>query len=355
MTGNAFDEATVRGLIDDALADFAFYPENIPADQDMYFNEQQIIDLSNVMLNETGSEITYEVFANSDTEAVTASIDGSDLILDSHEKMTTTKITIRTTVPDQENRFEFYIETHDPILFENLNESFEGGFEPDGWALKTTGAGWIQISDAHSGSFSAAHYWDTGAQNDWLFTPKMAITGNAILTFWEKTRYSSDGIHSIGISKDLNRTTMVEYNIPQTDNWQQSYIDLSAYDGQEIYIGFNYQGDYSDMWVVDDVRLWTTTGICDRPATINGNTLYQNYPNPFNPTTEIKFSLENNSNVKLDVYNSNGEIVSSLVNNLMEKGSHSVNFNASELTGGIYFYKLNVDGRSMTKKMLLLK
>ncbi|MCK4978772.1 MAG: T9SS type A sorting domain-containing protein, partial [Candidatus Delongbacteria bacterium] len=83
--------------------------------------------------------------------------------------------------------------------------------------------------------------------------------------------------------------------------------------------------------------------------------LSQNYPNPFNPSTEISFSIKNNSQVKLSVYNSGGEIVSKMINGMMKKGSHSVNFDASELTGGIYFYKLEVDGRSLEKKMLLLK
>lgn len=359
MVGNTFStESQLTVHIDAALANFELYPTNVPDIADMYFDEQQTIDLSSVFYNGTGLDITYEVYSNSDNEAVTASVNGSDLILDSHQKMTTVDLTIRATVTGKESFVNLQVGTLDPALFQNLYESFEGSFEPTGWILQTTGLGWIQLSDPNTGVFSAAHsYDDFDAQDDWMYSPKMMITGNAVLSFWEKTKYSSaTGIHSVGTTKDLGRYNMVEYNLPHTSNWQQTYVDLSEYDGQEIYIGFNYQGIAGDIWYVDDVRLWTTTGINDNPVMINGNLLYQNYPNPFNPTTEIKFRLENNSNVELIVYNSSGEIVSSLVNNLMEKGEHSISFNASELTGGIYFYKLNVDGvPSMTKKMLLLK
>ncbi|MDA3884714.1 MAG: choice-of-anchor J domain-containing protein [Candidatus Delongbacteria bacterium] len=362
MIGNTFTtEEELTGPIDNALANFAFYPENIPVKQDVYFNEQIVVDLSGVMYNESGSEITYEVFENSDTQAIAATINGSELTLSIYEKMAIVELTIKVNITGKESMFKMQVETYDPTLYENLYESFEETYENIGWTLKTTGVGWVRTTDSYSGSFAAAHSWDNGDHNDWIFSPKYAITGDAVLTFFEKTRYSEDGIHSVGISTDLNRTTVIAYNLPHTENWQQNYIDLSAYDGQEIYIGFNYKTDAdavlddNDLWAIDNVRLWTTTGINDQPMVVNGNTLYQNYPNPFNPTTEIKFSLENNSNVKLDVYNSNGEVVSSLVNNMLEKGSHSVSFNASEITGGIYFYQLEVDGKSMTKKMLLLK
>ncbi|MDA3886539.1 MAG: T9SS type A sorting domain-containing protein [Candidatus Delongbacteria bacterium] len=84
-------------------------------------------------------------------------------------------------------------------------------------------------------------------------------------------------------------------------------------------------------------------------------TLYQNYPNPFNPTTEIKFALPTASDVKLNVYNINGQLVSELVNGSKEAGIHSVNFNASNYNSGMYFYTLEANGLSITKKMILTK
>ncbi|MDA3885304.1 MAG: T9SS type A sorting domain-containing protein [Candidatus Delongbacteria bacterium] len=83
--------------------------------------------------------------------------------------------------------------------------------------------------------------------------------------------------------------------------------------------------------------------------------LYQNYPNPFNPTTEIKFALPVASDVELNVYNINGQLVFELVNGNKEVGLHTVNFDASNFNSGMYFYTLEANGMSITKKMILTK
>lgn len=83
--------------------------------------------------------------------------------------------------------------------------------------------------------------------------------------------------------------------------------------------------------------------------------LYQNYPNPFNPATEIRFALKNDSDVKLSIFNTKGEMVANLKDEKMVKGVHAVNFDASSLNSGVYFYKLEVGGQADTKKMVLTK
>lgn len=87
--------------------------------------------------------------------------------------------------------------------------------------------------------------------------------------------------------------------------------------------------------------------------------LYQNYPNPFNPATNIKFSLPSQAFVSLKVFNILGQEVAVLANEELEGGVHTVNFDADQLSSGIYLYKLSAqsaDGNFIeTKKMLLLK
>ncbi|NUN08882.1 MAG: lamin tail domain-containing protein [Ignavibacteriaceae bacterium] len=89
--------------------------------------------------------------------------------------------------------------------------------------------------------------------------------------------------------------------------------------------------------------------------------LAQNYPNPFNPSTVISYQLMNSGNVKLVVYDILGKEIAQLVNGKMDAGSHSVDFNASGLQSGIYFYKITVTGSegsllySSTNKMSLIK
>lgn len=84
-------------------------------------------------------------------------------------------------------------------------------------------------------------------------------------------------------------------------------------------------------------------------------TLAQNYPNPFNPSTKIKLALPISANVKLTVYNAIGQQVTQIVNNYMEAGYHSVDFNASNLPSGMYFYKIKAGNFESVKKMLLVK
>ena len=87
----------------------------------------------------------------------------------------------------------------------------------------------------------------------------------------------------------------------------------------------------------------------------NTFTLSQNYPNPFNPTTNIQFSLPQATNVKLTIFNVLGQQVAELVNSFKEAGNYNVNWNASNLTSGIYLYRLEAGNKIITKKMTLLK
>lgn len=83
--------------------------------------------------------------------------------------------------------------------------------------------------------------------------------------------------------------------------------------------------------------------------------LMQNYPNPFNPTTTIRFSLTNSSEVSLIVYDILGNEVQTLVNDVRDAGSHEVTFNAGNLSSGVYLYILKAGNFSATKKLMLMK
>lgn len=99
-----------------------------------------------------------------------------------------------------------------------------------------------------------------------------------------------------------------------------------------------------------------TTDVKEIPgATPAAYALEQNFPNPFNPTTTINFSIPVEGFVTLDVYNSIGQKVATLVSETKTAGSYSVGFDASDLTSGIYFYKITSGKFSETKKMILLK
>jgi hypothetical protein len=84
-------------------------------------------------------------------------------------------------------------------------------------------------------------------------------------------------------------------------------------------------------------------------------TLVQNYPNPFNPTTKIDFSLPVSSSVKLNVYNIVGEKVATILDTEMSAGRHSVDFDASRLSSGVYIYAISAGNFTYSRKMILMK
>ena len=83
--------------------------------------------------------------------------------------------------------------------------------------------------------------------------------------------------------------------------------------------------------------------------------LNQNFPNPFNPSTVISFSIPSEVKVILKVYNILGEEVQTLVNEVLKPGVHNIDFNASHLASGVYFYRIDAGNYTSLKKMILMK
>lgn len=83
--------------------------------------------------------------------------------------------------------------------------------------------------------------------------------------------------------------------------------------------------------------------------------LSQNYPNPFNPSTMINYQLPTSSNVTLTVYDAIGKVMTTLVNEVKEAGNYSVQFDASYLSSGVYFYTITAGNFTATKKLTLMK
>jgi hypothetical protein len=83
--------------------------------------------------------------------------------------------------------------------------------------------------------------------------------------------------------------------------------------------------------------------------------LYQNYPNPFNPMTNIKYQISKAGFVILKIYDILGRQISTLINEKQTPGSYNVTFDATSLSSGVYFYKLQTDNFTDTKKMVIIK
>lgn len=109
--------------------------------------------------------------------------------------------------------------------------------------------------------------------------------------------------------------------------------------------------DYPIKLVVERI----VTGIDENKNQINDYVLYQNYPNPFNPVTTIEYYLPHSNFVTLKVFDSLGKEVVNLINELKSMGHHKTQFDASSLSSGIYFYKLETNDFVSTKKLLIVK
>ena len=167
------------------------------------------------------------------------------------------------------------------------------------------------------------------------------------------TLMSSTGFASV--SMDLRGNP--DQSATHFDFMLDDFIGTDVQDVDQLILTF----EYSPLNVAVDYgisQILLPSG-CDE--TVDANeiprdfALEQNYPNPFNPTTTINFSLDQTSMVNLTVMDISGRTVSELVSGMVSSGTHSVNFDAAELSSGVYFYTLQANGISSTKKMVLLK
>jgi len=142
--------------------------------------------------------------------------------------------------------------------------------------------------------------------------------------------------------------------IPGDDNfyWGLDYRvrSVNAVNWEDFVARLRFLADYKtgNILIVSDVK-------DDQVITPANFKLEQNYPNPFNPSTVIRYSIPQNSNVSLKIYNSLGQLVTELVNEEQNAGTYNVTFNAGNLTSGIYFYRLTAGNFTQTNKLILMK
>ncbi len=161
--------------------------------------------------------------------------------------------------------------------------------------------------------------------------------------------FISDG-QPEGISLDMDAGKIYWVNSGSDDNISRADLD-----------GSNIEKVRNINWTsgaieVEGFSLTSVVNNVEKNIIPSKLTLKDNYPNPFNPETVIQYSLPEEVNVTLNIYNSLGQLVESLVNDRIQSaGRHQVKFNGTSLTSGIYFYRLETGAKAITKKMMLMK
>jgi endonuclease I len=195
--------------------------------------------------------------------------------------------------------------------------------------LKTNTA--FEPRDVHKGNVARSmfYFWTIYATNNSM------VSGND--TFFE------------GMKNDL----LAWHRLDKVDQQEIKRSDTTSY----------YQGNRNPF--VHDTSLVIRAYFPDQyiPTSIESKesktemsiTLNQNYPNPFNPSTQISFTINTSSQVRLDVFDILGKRVAVLVNRKIATGEHQVQFNAANLPSGVYLYRLSTPAGILTKKMLLVK
>jgi uncharacterized delta-60 repeat protein len=185
---------------------------------------------------------------------------------------------------------------------------------------------------------------------------------------WQIAVDNFSNVYVTGLSKGINTQTdfaTIKYSSTGVQLWAARYsgdnqsesfasainIDKSGF----IYVsGFSKISDIYNKAVT--IKYSQTSGIVNTSSNIpNKYLLSQNFPNPFNPSTKINFSIPKNSFVTLKVFDVSGKEVANLVTENLSAGSYEADFNASNITSGIYFYRLTTENFSETKKMMLVK
>jgi hypothetical protein len=173
--------------------------------------------------------------------------------------------------------------------------------------------------------------YDTNDVDMW----KWVTTGKLQSTY---TSSSADGVVSF-ISADTQTIAT---------NGTKTYYFAVAYASTETNV-------LSALQTAQTKYTSTFTAI-EKTKELPGNfNLSQNYPNPFNPSTKINFAVPSRNNVSLKVYNTLGQQVAELVNQALEAGSYSVDFNAGSLPSGVYVYTLTNGLSKVSNKMMLIK
>jgi hypothetical protein len=213
-----------------------------------------------------------------------------------------------------------------------------------------------QVMRPNGGTWGTMSVWVSTLEAKWPALYSRKVNGNQVFPgVFEQSENENFPPRTIRYKAfdGTNWSTSIQVSDASSDVTGLLKPEVADIDGSTpvfAFVGGNYINVYFDnfSWVPTDVN----DGSNSLPEIFS---LEQNYPNPFNPSTSIQFRIPENSFVSLKIYNVLGKEVSTLINEEKNAGAYEVNFNASALSSGVYFYKLEAGNFVQTRKMVLMK
>lgn len=203
----------------------------------------------------------------------------------------------------------------------------DGGLSDKAWDIKVIYKTCVTMQGSFGGGNNDIPCWDV-----FIYVSGESKLGNG-------TDFLTYGYGENGNQRWFNR-----FNGPQNGNDACYSISVKS-NYPMIYSGGVFANDYGVIGIIELTR----NGSSDFKGLSN------NYPNPFNPTTNISYNISKESYVKINVFDVLGRNVANLVDEKKPEGSYSVTFDAADLNSGVYFYRIETDYASETKKIVLVK
>ena len=409
LFGDVFLNWEIANIVDNKSVNPAYgytYPNLTKSAATVYYNPN--VNLQNTSVSKLGAD--YYTFASGSNLKVTFSTSGSNIVVKAIEignsgtQVVDVPLNTEFSVPDFGNSIST---VHFAVI--NISEEFNQNY-----SLVSSGTAKLQTTELKWDETEPTGYYNFST-NDTLAVQFDAYPGgklDSIRIAMRRPGSIHGGVYeytgalrpsplgkmlSTSLKASITTETAVPYPVPYK-NW--TTVNLSSqnistdkpfvaafavgtdpsapaimatdYNSTNAYHSYTYlnnpsSGSPSWYYITSSntavaiylIRAYVTTGLTgvskEIELTPKDFSLSQNYPNPFNPSTIINFTLPKESNVRIKIFNQLGQVVKELADQNYSAGEHEINFNAGNLSSGVYYYRIDAGNYSSTKKMVLLK
>lgn len=223
-----------------------------------------------------------------------------------------------------------YYYNEDKII-QNINEDSTA----NGWEI------FLKVDYLYENDTLRKKIYDWGNDSDFRIIEYL-INGNLETELWYYSNSKEDTTANFRYEMQIDRLFDSDGDLinEKTYYWDDEELNSFILSTEKVY-------EYSDSTEI--------TSVANCLNNVDSEFRIQNYPNPFNPITTISYTIPKSSLVKIKIYDILGNEITEIENGFKQTGNHQVIFNAQVLTSGMYFYRIETNNLSITKKMLLLK